>query len=183
MSMHTSVFVATSLDGFIARPDGSLDWLNEAQAVVPHGEDLGFDAFMDTVDTLIMGRKTFEQVLSFGAWPYGQTPVVVLSHNPIHIPPDLVNTVSHASGSPSALLKRLSAQGVRHVYVDGGNTIQGFLAESLIDQITITTIPVILGDGISLFGPLEKEIRLVHVKTVAHDFGFVQTTYAIEKGA
>lgn len=183
MSIRASVYVAASLDGFIARRDGSIDWLNEAQTLVPDGEDLGFQAFMDTVDTLIMGRKTFEQVLSFGVWPYGQTPVVVLSHNPIQVPPDLADTVRHASGSPSALLERLSAQGVQHAYVDGGNTIQGFLAESLIDKITITTIPMILGDGISLFGPTEKDIRLTHVKTVAYDFGFVQTTYAIEKDA
>ena len=183
MTIRASVYVATSLDGFIARRDGSIDWLNEAQVLVPDGEDLGFQAFMDTVDTLIMGRKTFEQVLSFGVWPYGQTPVVVFSHNPIHIPPALVDTVSRASGPPRAILERLSAQGVQHVYADGGNTIQGFLAESLIDHITITTIPVLLGDGIPLFGPLEKDIRLTHVKTVAYDFGFVQTTYAIDKGA
>jgi dihydrofolate reductase len=183
MSIRASVYVAASLDGFIARRDGSVDWLNEAQALVPNGEDLGFGAFMDSVDTLIMGRKTFEQVLSFGEWPYGQTPVVVLSHNPIELPPNLIDTVSLASESPSALLERLSAQGVQHVYVDGGNTIQGFLAESQIDQITITTIPLILGDGISLFGLLEEDIRLTHVKTVAYDFGFVQTTYAIEKDA
>lgn len=183
MTIRVSVYVGASLDGFIARRDGSIDWLNEAQALVPDGEDLGFGAFMDTVDTLIMGRKTFEQVLSFGVWPYGQTPVVVLSHNPIQLPPDLVATVSHASGSPGALLDRLSAQGVQHVYVDGGSTIQGFLAESLIDQITITTIPVILGDGIPLFGPLESDIKLTHVKTVAYDFGFVQTTYVIDRDA
>jgi dihydrofolate reductase len=183
MTIRVSVFIAASLDRFIARPDGSIDWLNEAQALVPNGEDLGFGAFMDTVDTLVMGRKTFEQVLSFGVWPYGHIPVVVLSRNPIHIPPDLIDMVSHASGSPSALLERLSTQGVQHVYVDGGSTIQGFLAESLIDQITITTIPVILGDGISLFGPLEEDVRLAHVETVAYDFGFVQTTYVIEKDA
>jgi dihydrofolate reductase len=180
MTIRASVYIAASLDGFIARPDGSVDWLNDTQALLPEGEDLGFGAFMDTVDTLIMGRKTFEQVLSFGVWPYGQTPVVVLSHGPINIPPDLVATVSQASGSPRDILERLTAQGVQHVYVDGGNTIQGFLAESLIDQITITTIPVILGHGIPLFGRLEGGIKLTHVKTVA-DFGLVQTTYRIEK--
>jgi dihydrofolate reductase len=182
MTIRASVYVAASLDGYIARPDGSVDWLNETQALVPEGEDLGFGAFMDTVDALVMGRKTFEQVLSFGVWPYGQTPVVVLSHNPLQIPPDRVDTVSQASGPPRAILQRLAAQGVQHVYVDGGTTIQGFLAESLIDQITITTIPVILGDGIPLFDRLEGDINLTHVRTVA-DFGLVQTTYRVEKDA
>jgi len=181
--MKASVYVGTSLDGFIARRDGSIDWLNEAQGLVPEGEDCGYKAFMDTVDTLIMGRKTFEQVLTFGPWHYGDTPVVVLSHNPVTIPSHLPDTVSHSSESPRALLDRLSSQGVKHVYVDGGNTIQGFLAESLIDEITMTTVPVALGDGIPLFGPMEKDLKLTHVSTIPYDFGFVQTTYQIKKDA
>jgi len=87
--MKTSVYVGASLDGFIARCDGSMDWLNEAQSLVPEGEDCGYKAFMASVDTLIMGRKTFEQVLTFGPWHYGDTPVVVLSHNPVTIPSHL----------------------------------------------------------------------------------------------
>jgi dihydrofolate reductase len=181
MNIRASVYIATSLDGFIARRDGSIDWLNEAHALVPKGEDCGFQAFMDSVDALIMGRKTYEQVLSFGEWPYGQTTVVVLSHNPISIPSHLPDTVTHSSESPHALLERLAAEGVQHVYVDGGSTIQGFLAESLIDEITITRIPVVLGDGIPLFAPTEKDIKLTHVSTTAYDFGFVQTTYLVEK--
>jgi len=181
--MKASVYVGTSLDGFIARRDGSIDWLNEAQNLVPEGEDCGYKAFMDSVDTLIMGRKTFEQVLTFGPWHYGDTPVVVLSHNPVKIPSHLPETVSHSSESPWALLERLSGQGVKHVYVDGGSTIQGFLSESLIDEITITSIPIALGDGIPLFGPMENDIKLAHVSTTAYDFGFVQTTYQIKKDA
>jgi dihydrofolate reductase len=179
--MKASVFIATSLDGFIARRDGSIDWLNKANGLLPEGEDCGFKAFMDSVDTLIMGRKTYDQVLSFGQWPYGETPVVVLSHNSITIPSDLPDTVSYSSESPRALLERLSAQGVKHVYVDGGSTIQGFLADSLIDDITITRIPVAIGEGILLFAPMGKDIILSHVSTSAYDFGFVQTTYHIEK--
>lgn len=181
--MKTSVYVGISLDGFIARRDGSIDWLNEAQSLVPEGEDCGYKAFMDSVDTLIMGRKTFEQVLTFGPWHYGETPVVVLSHNPVTIPSHLPDTVSHSSESPQALLGRLSDQGVKHVYVDGGNTIQGFLAESLIDEMTITSIPIVLGDGIPLFGPIEKDLKLTHVNTKVYDFGFVQTTYLIKRDA
>ena len=138
---------------------------------------------MDSVDTLIMGRKTYEQVLSFGQWPYGKTPVVVLSHNPIQIPSHLPGTVSYSSESPRALLARLSAQGVKHVYIDGGSTIQGFLEGSLIDGITITRIPVAIGDGIPLFAPMEKDIKLTHVRTTAYDFGFVQTTYKVDRNA
>jgi dihydrofolate reductase len=179
--MKTSVYVGASLDGFIARRDGSIDWLNEAQSLVPKGEDCGYQAFMDSVDALIMGRKTFEQVLTFGPWHYGNTPVVVLSHNPVTIPSHLPDTVSHASESPRALLERLSGQGIKHVYVDGGSTIQGFLAESLIDEITITRIPIVIGDGISLFAPMEKDIRLTHLNTTTYDFGFVQSTYSIKK--
>lgn len=181
--MNVSVFIATSLDGFIARRDGSIDWLNEANAVVPAGEDCGFSAFMDSVDTLIMGRKTYEQVLSFGQWPYGTTPVVVLSHHGIEIPAHLMDTVTHSAEPPPALLERLAAQGVNHVYVDGGSTIQGFLSQSLIDDMTITRIPVVIGEGIPLFAPTGEDIALTHVRTVVYEFGFVQSTYAVIKQA
>ena len=183
MKIKASVFVATSLDGYIAREDGDVGWLNEASAGLPDGEDCGFQAFMDSVDALIMGRKTFEQVLTFGPWPYGRTPVVVLSRNAISLPPDLPDTVSHSSELPRELLKRLAQEGVEHVYVDGGNTVQGFLAAGLIDDITITVIPVILGGGISLFGSLDHDVELTHVRTIAYDFGFVQTTYSVNKSS
>ncbi len=181
--MKTSVYIATSLDGFIARPDGAIDWLNEANAIVPEGEDCGFMAFMDSVDTLIMGRKTCEQVLSFGQWPYGDTPVVVLSHNSIEIPSHLPDTVSQSAEVPAEILKRLAANDVKHVYVDGGSTIQSFLAESLIDEITITRIPVAIGDGIPLFAPMAEDIELVHLGTTAYEFGFVQSKYSVTKKA
>jgi len=183
MSIKVSAYIATSLDGFIARSDGELDWLNEANATVPDGEDCGFQAFMNTVDTLIMGRKTFEQVLSFGEWPYDRTPVVVLSRNPVSFPPRVPNSVTHSSEPLRDLLKRLSDGGIEHVYVDGGMTIQGFLSEGLIDEVTVTVIPVILGDGIRLFGSIEKDISLAHVQTTVFDFGFVQTTYSVTKDA
>jgi dihydrofolate reductase len=181
MSAKVSVYIATSLDGFIARKDGELDWLNAANATVPEGEDLGYHEFIDSVDVLIIGRKTYEQVLSFGQWPYGKTRVVVLSRNPITVPPDSPDTVTHSSESPRDLYDRLSGEGAKHLYVDGGVTIQGFLAEGLIDEITVTVIPVILGEGIPLFGPLESDVVLTHVRTKAFDFGFVQTTYLVKK--
>ncbi|MCU7795809.1 MAG: dihydrofolate reductase family protein [Candidatus Thiodiazotropha sp. (ex Myrtea spinifera)] len=177
--MKASVYIAMSLDGFIARKDGALDWLDKANTAVPKGEDCGYHAFMDSIDTLIMGRKTYEKVLSFGQWPYGEKPVIVLSSHSIVFPPDLSNRVSHSSESPRDLLERLSKAGVTHVYIDGGNTIQRFLSVGLIDEITITVIPVILGDGIPLFGPLENDIHLAHIHTHVFDFGFVQTTYSV----
>jgi len=179
--MKASVFVAISIDGFIARADGTIDWLDKAQNLVPEGEDCGYRAFMDSVDILIMGRNTFEQMLTFGPWPYGDTPVVVLSHKPLTIPAGLSETVSHSSESPRSLLDRLSDQGVLHVYVDGGSTVLGFLAESLIDEITVTTIPIAIGEGIPLFGPMEKDLTLIQMSTTAWDFGFVQTTYQVKK--
>lgn len=159
-----SVFVATSLDGYIARPDGSLDWLDAANAVVPEGEDCGFAAFMATVDTIVMGRRTFEQVLTFAEWPYGSTPVVVLSRRGVTPGSDSPDTVSVSAESP-----RRS----RRIYVDGGQTIQGFLAAGLIDDLTITVIPVLLRAGRPLFGALRGDLRLDLESTRAFDFGFV----------
>jgi len=176
-----SVYIATSLDGYIAREDGSLDWLDEANATAPEGEDFGFRAFMESVDAMVMGRKTYEKVLSFGQWPYGETPVVVMSRNAISFPKELPKEVSHSSEAPRDLFDRLSGDGIKHVYVDGGATIQGFLADGLVDEITVTVIPVILGGGIPLFGPLEKDVRLTHVRTKAFAFGFVQSTYAVQE--
>ena len=182
MSTEVSVYVAISVDGFIAREDGSVDWLGEANATVPEGEDCGFRAFMESVDTLIMGRRTYEKVLSFNQWPYGETPVVVLSRNPISLPSNLPDTVTYSSEPLRDLLARLSREGVQHVYVDGGKTIQGFIAEGLVDEITVTVIPVVLGGGIPLFGSMDTGIWLTHLRTIAFDFGFVQTTYLVKKG-
>lgn len=181
MSIISSVFIATSLDGFIARKNGDLDWLDEANKVVPEGTDLGFKDFMKSIDTLVMGRKTYEKVLSLGSWPYGDKPVIVLSRNKVEIPPHLAKTVSGSSEAPKELCSRLYSEGMRRLYIDGGYTIQQFLAEDLIDDITITTIPIILGEGIPLFSDLKRDILLEHIKTVSFDFGFVQTAYKVIK--
>ncbi len=183
MTIKCSVFIATSLDGFIARKDGSIDWLNEANAVVPPGEDCGYEEFMSTVDTMIMGRNSFEQVLTFGEWPYGSTPVVVMSHRAATLPPNAPRTVTASRETPTTLVARLSEEGSRHIYVDGGLTVQSFLAERLIDELTITVIPILLGTGKPLFGPLSSDINLSHVSTRVYEFGFVQHRYRIERNS
>lgn len=176
-----SVFVAMSLDGFIARTDGGLDWLDAANKTVPAGEDCGYSEFMQSVDLLIMGRKTYEKVLSFGGWPYGEIPVTVLSSNPIVFSDETPNTVSHSSEEPGDLYERLVREGVNHVYVDGGVTIQRFLSARLVDELTITIIPILLGKGISLFGSLDAAIHVTCVEVKEYDFGFVQHKYSVEK--
>lgn len=181
MNRIASVFIATSLDGYIARDNGDIDWLNEANQVVPEGEDCGFFVFMEAVDVLVMGRNTFEKVLSFGQWPYGDKPVIVLSSNRIEIPDNLPETVSWSSESPAELTDRLVSEGVARIYVDGGVTIQRFLEAGLIKDITITSIPVILGNGIPLFSNVSSDISLKHMETNAYDFGFVQSTYVVEE--
>lgn len=181
MKSSVSVFIAASLDGFIARKDGSLDWLDKANEVAPKGEDCGYKAFMNSIDALVMGRNTFEKVLSFNCpWPYVGTPVVVLSSKDLTIPEELKNSVSQASGSPESILKGLANKGLKRIYVDGANTIQRFLAAGKIDRITITVVPVLIGEGISLFGALNKDFSLILKNSQAYDFGFVQMTYHID---
>jgi len=182
MSPKSSVFIATSLDGYIARSGGELDWLDTANKAVPESEDCGYHGFMESVDTLVMGRKTYEQVLSFGPWPYNK-PVIVLSRNKLNIPDELTPTVFHSSESPKELCERLTKEGVKRLYIDGGNTIQRFLVDGLITDITITVIPVLLGSGIRLFDDAGKDIYLKHVETKSYNFGYVRSTYEVQNNA
>ncbi|MBT5855163.1 dihydrofolate reductase [bacterium] len=181
MSLKVSVFIATSLDGFIAREDGSLDWLDEANKLVPQGEDAGYQAFFDSIDVLVMGRNSYEKVLSFGQWPYADKRVIVLSRKVLKIPDNISETVSHSSESPSELYSRLDSEGGKHLYIDGGNTIQRFLSDCLVDQMIITTVPFVIGSGIPLFRKTEKDVRLQLVSSKAYEFGFVQSCYVVVK--
>jgi dihydrofolate reductase len=183
MSASAAVFVATSLDGFIARPDGSLDWLNAANALIPRGEDCGYGEFVRSIDVVVMGRNTFEQVLTFDVWPYADRRVVVLSSRAIEIPAALAATVSASAEAPGALLERLTAEGAKRLYVDGGITIQRFLAAGLIDDITVTLIPVLLGRGRPLFGPGAQDIQLTLRGSKTFEFGFVQLSYRVTRAA
>lgn len=179
MSAIASVFIATSLDGFIARADGGLDWLDDANATVPAGEDCGYGEFMQSVDALVMGRRTYEKVRTFGPWAYGETPVIVLSRTPIVFPDEVPDCVTHSSESPEELHRRLSSEGAKKLYIDGGVTIQRFLRAGLINELVVTAIPILLGEGIPLFGPLDKDIRLTHQDTKTFDCGFVQSKYKV----
>ena len=174
-----SVFVATSLDGFISREDGRIDWLEAANATVPAGEDCGYAAFFTTVDALVMGRSTFETALAFPEWPYGDRSVFVLSRTLTQLPESTPATVSLSDEPPTALVGRLHAEGFRHLYVDGGRTIQAFLSAGLIDDLTITVVPVLLGAGRPLFGPLWADVQLELAGSRAYPFGFVQNRYRV----
>lgn len=176
--MKASVYIATSLDGFIARADGELDWLTGGDGGEP-GEDYGYQEFMNSVDYLVMGRNTYEKVLTFGGWPYTGTPVVVMTSRPLNIPAELAGAVEGMSGSAEEVARRLEERGAQHVYVDGGRTIQGFLAAGLIQQLIVTRVPVLIGDGIPLFGPLPRDVRLRHVETRAFASGLVQSRYEV----
>ena len=175
--MKASVFIATSLDGFIARQGGDIDWLEAAsqEATADHG----YEKFMDSVDVLVMGRHSYEKVLTFGDWPYGSKPVVVLSSRTLTIPEHLAATVEAMSCSPAELVTELSNRGAEHLYIDGGKTIQGFLNAGLIQRVIVTVIPVLIGTGIPLFGPLTRDVRLRHVGTQQFPSGFVQSEYEV----
>ena len=178
--MKTSIYIAVSLDGFIAREDSGLDWLPSPSEST--GEDYGFKAFFDSIDALVMGRNTFELVLSFGSWPYGDKPVVILTSRNIEIPDNLAKTVITMSGNPNEIIKKLSEQGYEHLYIDGGKTIQGFLENGLVDELTISRIPVLIGSGIPLFGQINKDIQLDHIETQVFGNGIVQSKYRVFRG-
>jgi dihydrofolate reductase len=174
--MTVSVFVGASVDGFIARRNGDLDWLPAGG-----GEPHGYDEFMASVDALVIGRKTFETVLTFEAWPYGDKRVVVLSSRSIDLSAAAARggVVEQMAGPPAEIVSQLAASGAHHLYVDGGITIQRFLRAGLIQRLIITRVPVLIGDGVPLFGTLPRDIRLRHVVTRHYPSGLVQSEYHV----
>lgn len=171
--MKASVFIGTSLDGFIARANGDFDFLPPGG-----GEPHGYDEFMATVDGLVMGRKTFETVLTLDTWPYGEKPVFVLSTR-LLAPAPVGAVVERMSGAPDEIVSQLAARGIQHVYVDGGITIQRFLQAGLIQRLIITRVPVLIGAGIPLFGAVPHDILLRHVETRQYASGLVQSEYVV----
>jgi dihydrofolate reductase len=164
-----SVYIATSLDGFIARPDGAIDWLTP---MMQPGEDYGYKRFFGAIDAIVFGRKTYETALGFGEWPYAGKRCVVLTHRALAPRHD----EERYEGSLAALVEQLGAAGVRRIYVDGGEVIRQFLAAGLIDDLTLSVVPVLLGDGIPLFrGGEERWLQLVESR--AFSTGLVQLEY------
>lgn len=163
-----------SVDGYIARLDHTLDFLDAGGQ-----ESHGFEEFYGSVDVVVIGRKTFEVVLTFGTWPYGNKPVIVLSSRPLDFSAIQGGVVEQMSGEPAEIVGQLSFREFKHVYVDGGITIQRFLAAGCIDRLVITRVPVLIGTGIPLFGPLPHDVGLRHVATRSYKGGLVQSEYEI----
>ncbi len=170
--MQLSVFCGVSVDGFLARTNHALDFL-DAGGAEPHG----FEEFFGSVDVLVIGRKTSEVVLTFGKWPYGKKPVVVLSSRTLDLSKIKGGVVEQMTGEPAEIATRLKARGFKHAYIDGGITIQRFLSAGLIDRLVVTRVPVLIGEGIPLFGPLSRDITLHHVATRTYRGGLVQSEY------
>ncbi len=172
--MANYVYIATSLDGYIATTDGGLDWLNEIPN--PENSDYGFAEFMAGIDALVMGRNTFEKVLTFGVWPYNKH-VFVLSISLDGVPESVADKAEIAKGDLRPLVGQLNERGYLNLYVDGGRVIQSFLKEDLIDEMIITRVPILLGDGIPLFGKHTKSLKFSHKKTETLNDTLVKSNY------
>ncbi len=176
--MTTKVFIGTSLDGFIAGRDGNLDWLTAY--AVPE-VNAGYEEFIKTIDAVVIGRGTFETVLKFPEWPYSQ-PVFVLSTTMKRLPENVAGRATVLSMGPKGILSHLSQQGFKSLYVDGGKVIQAFLREDCIDELIIARVPVLLGNGIPLFGTLLSSMQFRHIRTVAYPNGLVRNHYERSRG-
>ncbi|HWW61338.1 MAG TPA: dihydrofolate reductase family protein [Thermoanaerobaculia bacterium] len=171
--MTISVFIGTSVDGFIARPDGSFDFL-PADGGEPHG----YTEFLASVDAIVIGRNTYETVRAFPEWPYGKMRVVVLSSRPLDLS-GIHGVIEQRNGSPKEIVAQLAEREIHNLYVDGGITIQRFLREGLVDRFIITRVPVLIGDGIPLFGSVPHDVLLEHVATRSFPSGLVQSEYKV----
>lgn len=173
MLPRASVFIGVTVDGYIARPNHDLDFLPE------DCEEHGYEAFVESVDGLVIGRNTYDKVRGFEPWPYGRKPVIVLSSRALDPPPPAGAPVDHMAGTPREVLERLGGRGWRHVYVDGGVTVTRFLEAGLLQRLIVTRVPVLIGTGIPLFGALGRDIRLEHVATRTYPSGLVQSEYRV----
>ena len=172
--VRASVFVGTSVDGFIARRNGDFDFLPEGG-----GEPHGYEEFLASVDVLVIGRHTYEKVLTFDSWPYAGKRVIVLSSRPLHLAKVGGAVLEQMSGTPAEITERLSGSGTQHAYVDGGITVQRFIRAGLIQRIIVTRVPVLIGDGIPLFGSLPADVLLRHVLTTTYPSGLVKSEYEV----
>jgi dihydrofolate reductase len=175
--MKISVFCGVSVDGFLARPNGALNFLAAGEKE-PHG----FEEFFESVDVVVIGRKTFEVVLGFPKWFYGKKQVVVLSTHVLDFSSIQDAVVEQMSGEPDEIIKKLRERGFQHAYLDGGVTIQRFLTAGVVQRLVITRVPVLIGEGIPLFGHVPHDIHLQHVETRCFGGGLVQSEYKIPRG-
>ena len=178
-----SVYIAASVDGFIAKPGGDIEWLDRPEYAAEDMNGLRYEQFISTVDAIVMGRHSFEKVLSFASWPYDGTLVIVLSSKELSVPDQLRSKVRVLAGTPEHIVSQLASEGKSHLYIDGGITIQRFLEAKLIDEITITRIPILLGRGVPLFGSTGAEQPLRLIEAVASSNGFVQERYEVQSVA
>ena len=174
-----AVFVGVSLDGFIARPNGDLDWLMGEGG--GDSAEYGYNEFIAAIDAIVMGRRTFEKVLTLGKWYYGDKRVIVMSHQPIDV--SVVQAregvVEQMAGAPSEIVSKLAASGASRLYIDGGITIQQFLRAGLIHRLIISRLSVLIGQGIPLFGSLSRDVLLRHIRTLTYPGGMVQSEYHV----
>ncbi|MDW3195423.1 MAG: dihydrofolate reductase family protein [Cytophagales bacterium] len=185
--MKCSVFIATSLDGYIAKPDDSVDWLQRAgnqEADMAGNAGMGLLEYLATVDCMIIGRKLMEVLSSFelapDQWPYGDIKIYALSNSIKEAPDNLKDRVEMYSGDINVLVSRLEDDGYKHAYIDGGNTIQGFINQELINEVTITIAPILLGEGKRLFGKTSKDINLKSAKVESYPNDFIQVNYTVD---
>lgn len=169
-----TIYIAASIDGYIARTDGSLDWLDRVNSP---GEDYGFQGFFDSFDALILGRKTYETVMSVNEWPYKNKRVIVLSRTLGSVHRD----ASLFKGDIHELVSMLHAEGIRHIWVDGGVTMSQFLSSMLVDQLILSVIPIILGSGTPLFNAVKQELPCRLLSTKSYQSGLVQLQYAVDQ--
>ena len=183
--MKCSVYIATSVDGYIATPDGGVDWLHTSGNLEADmgSEDMGFQSFMDSVDCMIMGRKCMEMISSMNItpeqWPYGDVRIVVLSNTVKEPPQNLSGKIEIYSGDIQELIIKLESSGFKHAYIDGGSTITSFINLKLIDEMTITKAPVLLGGGIPLFGKINTSVKLENAKASIFPNDFIQVKYNV----
>ncbi len=168
------VYIAVSLDGFIAKTDGDIEWLHECPN--PNNDDYGYAEFIDNIDAIVMGRYTYEKVLTFDEWPYSKK-VFVLSSTLTMIPVALIDKVEIISGTAKAIVSKVKGMGYMNLYIDGGSVIQSFLEKDLIDELIVTRIPILLGDGIPLFGRLKVPLKFNHSSTTVYGGALVKTHY------
>ncbi|HEY9535363.1 MAG TPA: dihydrofolate reductase family protein [Mucilaginibacter sp.] len=177
--MSNIVYIATSIDGYIAGKDGDIKWLTEFPN--PEGSDYGFNDFIKGIDALIMGRHTFETVNGFDTWMY-PVPVFVISNTLTKLSGKWAPKAELIKGDLKDLIAQLNVRGINNIYVDGGKTIQSFLAQDMIDQLIITTIPIVLGGGIPLFGD-SKQLKFKHKSTDIYTGGLVKNTFTRDREA